>query len=164
MGHAHMRRYEDQIDPSKDIRERLIRMERKLDGLQASAHGIRAAHASPTTPSLGQMSVQNQTPTGKAEERRRSTRRGFTVRGRYFGPSAMRQVGNGSSDEIVRALEVSHMDVRVSTDGQPADSHTPTGAQDQDRRPQRLLVDLVHELPPRAMCDNLIATYMERVK
>jgi len=80
------RSYEDPIDLNNEIRERLSRIETLL--LERQPILVTPPNPIPT----------NDNPHHRA---------GFIARGRYYGPSAMSHVGDGSATDLMKALNVS---------------------------------------------------------
>lgn len=44
------------------------------------------------------------------------------------------------------------------------DPETPEVGDGEDKRPPRALVDIMHELPQRTRCDDLIQLYFDNIK
>ncbi|WWC93844.1 hypothetical protein V866_000680 [Kwoniella sp. B9012] len=137
--------YEDPLEVSKDVQTRLARIESLL--LQT----VSQSRKSPVP--LPQPAVHDHRCSQTAESSKSVTHRrqgGYITGGRYYGPSAMSYVGDGSAVDIMRALDV-------------PDPETPENATTGDRRPPRALVDILQELPSRTLCDELVRLYFQNI-
>lgn len=92
--------YEDPIELSKDVQNRLIRIESLL--LQSLPSRSR-----PLGGKSPPKSLVESTPSVPLIPIDRPKRTGYVTRGRYYGPSAMAYVGDDSAIDIMRALDVS---------------------------------------------------------
>ncbi|KIR77643.1 nuclear protein [Cryptococcus gattii EJB2] len=136
--------YEDPIELSKDVQNRLIRIESLL--LQSLPSRSRPLEGRSLPKSLVE-STPSSVPLIPID---RPKRTGYVTRGRYYGPSAMAYVGDDSAIDIMRALDV-------------PDPETPEVGDGEDKRPPRALVDILHELPQRTRCDELIQLYFDNI-
>nr|KIR49348.1 nuclear protein [Cryptococcus bacillisporus CA1280] len=136
--------YEDPIELSKDVQNRLIRIESLL--LQSLPSRSRPLEGKSPPKSLVE-STPSSVPLIPID---RPKRTGYVTRGRYYGPSAMAYVGDDSAIDIMRALDV-------------PDPETPEVGDGEDKRPPRALVDILHELPQRTRCDELIQQYFDNI-
>ncbi|OCF31072.1 hypothetical protein I316_07343 [Kwoniella heveanensis BCC8398] len=134
--------YEDPLEVTKDVQARLDRIESLL--LQNLSL--------PPRNSSNEVSIESNTWSAVAsvDDTTRDRRAGYVTGGRYYGPSAMSYVGDGSAVDIMRALDV-------------PDPDTPENKTTGDRRPPRALVDILHELPTRSLCDELIRLYFQNI-
>ncbi|OXG19813.1 nuclear protein [Cryptococcus neoformans Ze90-1] len=136
--------YEDPIELSKDVQTRLIRIESLL--VQSMSSRSRPLEGKSPTKALVE-STPSSVPSISMD---RPKRTGYVTRGRYYGPSAMAYVGDDSAIDIMRALDV-------------PDPETPEAGDGEDKRPPRALVDILHELPQRTWCDELIQLYFDNI-
>ncbi|KJE05447.1 nuclear protein [Cryptococcus gattii NT-10] len=136
--------YEDPIELSKDVQNRLIRIESLL--LQSLPSRSRPLEGR----SLPKPLVESTPSSVPLIPIDRPKRTGYVTRGRYYGPSAMAYVGDDSAIDIMRALDV-------------PDPETPEVGDGEDKRPPRALVDILHELPQRTRCDELIQLYFDNI-
>ncbi|WWC63044.1 uncharacterized protein I303_105643 [Kwoniella dejecticola CBS 10117] len=111
----------------------------------ANLSNTQRVNAQPSSPNAHE-SISPQVIADSSTEPRSRQRRGYVTGGRYYGPSAMSYVGDGSALDIMRALDV-------------PDPETPENTQAGDKRPPRALVDILQELPPKSLCDELVRLY-----
>lgn len=136
--------YEDPIELSKDVQTRLIRIESLLlQSMSSQPHSLEGK----SPPKALVESTPSSVPSLSMN---RPKRTGYVTRGRYYGPSAMAYVGDDSAIDIMRALDV-------------PDPETPEAGDGEDKRPPRALVDILHELPQRTWCDELIQLYFDNI-